>query len=102
MTWKWPALHVGQAVAREKAQKLPMLAALGLRFLPLSLEGSVTELSYSPDWPKHSLHLRRTGLYTRELGCSPGPRPHFVARDRSLYLLLHCGWLLVKGGVSLP
>lgn len=79
MMGKWSAPHVGQAVAREQAQKLPMLAALGPEVpahLVLLTEG-VTMPSHSPDWPEHSPLLLRTGpgLYTGELGCSPGSWP---------------------------
>lgn len=77
MMWKWQGPNVGGAAARVQVQKLPMLAALGLRFLPVwhCSEVSVAELSHSPDWSGHSLPLRCPGLCTRELGVVQAPGP---------------------------
>lgn len=72
-----------------------MLVVLGLRLLPIQhcSEVSVAELSHSLDWPGHSLPLL-CQPYTRDLGCSPSPKPSFVTRNRSLCLpaLWPCGW----------
>ena len=76
MMGKGSGPQVGQALAREQAQKLPMLAALGPEVPAhlVLLRGGVT----MPSTPLTGLNTRRllrTGLYTRELGCSSGPWP---------------------------
>lgn len=87
MMGKGSGPQVGQALAREQAQKLPMLAALG------------------PEVPAHLVLLRGgvtmpstplTGLNTLPVSCAQastpeswdvvlGPGPCFMAWDRSLY-----------------